>query len=171
MTDDKPTPPPNEPEQRPEDRILEELRNQGEHVKETLKDWGIDLDRFAERAKEAGDGAKRQFQQALDDLQAQVDKQQQTPATPPEATPESELFDQLEQTWEDIKTGVQAASEDLNQRLDEMIERSEMDTPTRAAHDADRAEDRANEALDRYEQMLNRLTGKDRPKLPDDDEN
>ncbi|MCA9882926.1 MAG: hypothetical protein KC546_09715 [Anaerolineae bacterium] len=157
MSDEQQTP----QEPRPEDKILNELKEKGEELKGTLKEWGIDLDQFLNRANQAGEDAKSQFMKAVNDLQAAVDQQEgEKPTSPPtEQTKDAvgDFFKEMDAAFSDIQAGFKAAGERLHKQLDTAIERSKETAEERG----DRLSDEADDMMDRISKMADDMTDED----------
>lgn len=84
-------------------RFVGEIKEQTDKLLSGLKEWGIDLDKFASRATEAGNEAQDQFKKAITDLQTRVDDQRI------QATAETKVIgDQVEIAWSKMKEGFEA---------------------------------------------------------------
>ncbi|MCA9886514.1 MAG: hypothetical protein KC708_26265 [Anaerolineae bacterium] len=161
MSDEQQTP----PEPRPEEKILNDLKEKGEELKGTLKEWGVDLDQFLNRANQAGEEAKSQFMKAVNDLQAAVDEQtQDTPSDTSTAAPTGqtkdaadEFFKELEAAAKDIQAGFKAAGERLHKQLDTAIEQSKETAEKRG----ERLGDEADDLMDRIDNMADDMTSED----------
>ncbi|MAU13698.1 MAG: hypothetical protein CL607_28030 [Anaerolineaceae bacterium] len=161
MSDEKQTP----PEPRPEEKMLNDLKEKGDELKGTLKDWGIDLDQFLNRANQAGEEAKSQFMKAVNDLQAAVDEQTQdkppstSTAAPTEPTKDAadEFFKEMEAAVKDIQAGFKAAGERLHKQLDTAIEQSKETAEERG----ERLGDEADDLMDRINNMADDMTDED----------
>ena len=162
MSDEGQTPPQAPP---PEDKFMQDLREKGEEVKNTLKDWGIDLDQFMARANQTSEEAKAQFMKAVDELQASVNKEaddvedavEETVQNTVEDDPLGDFMKDMEAAFKDIKSGFQAAGERLHKQLDTAIERTKESADERG----DRIGQEADEAMDKIDDMAERLGGDD----------
>lgn len=161
MSDEQQTP----PGPRPEEQFFNDLKEKGDELKGTLKEWGIDLDQFMNRANQAGEEAKTQFMKAVNDLQAAVDEQAQDKppstrsAAPTEPTKDAadEFFKEMEAAVKDIQAGFKAAGERLHKQLDTAIDRSKETAEKRG----ERLGDEADDLMDRIDNMADDMTGED----------
>jgi gas vesicle protein len=162
MSDEQQTPPQG---QRPEDKFIEDVRAKGEELKGTLKEWGIDLDQFMDRANQAGEDAKTQFMHVFDELQATVNKQsektsKQAPDVPPQTKEAAQdFFTEMEAAFKDIQQGFEAAGQRLHKQLDTAIERSK-----------ETAEERGERLGEEADDLMDKISGM-RDDLSDDEDN